>query len=84
MNAVDQIIYLGYKQQIDKIMDICNPGKWIRGKIYTHICAAYTGVWVGMIKTKENLMANIKYNRYHFKSQEPYFNTSHDIPMISH
>jgi len=82
-NPVEQIVYLGYKDEIDKIEQRCDPPVKRRGKIYTYVKHDYINTWVKLIKYKENLINSIKTYKPHFPSQEQYFIESYsDQPMI--
>ena len=72
-NPVDQILYLGYKDQIDAIEAKCKPPIKRRKRIYTYIQHNYVNTWVKMIKAKEDLVNYIKYVKPHFTTQDPAF-----------
>jgi hypothetical protein len=73
MKPVEQILYLGYKTQIDAIEARCRPATKKRKKIYTYISPKYVEIWVKMIKAKEDLVNTIKYVKPHFTTQDPVF-----------
>uniref|UniRef100_A0A6C0IX15 DNA polymerase n=1 Tax=viral metagenome TaxID=1070528 RepID=A0A6C0IX15_9ZZZZ len=73
MNPINQILYLGYKAQIDAIEAKCKPATKKRKKIYTYVSSTYMNTWVKMIKAKEDLVNTIKYVKPHFTTQDPAF-----------
>lgn len=85
MNPIEQILYLGYKDQIDAIENEFKPQIKRRKKIYTYISSKYVGIWVKMIKAKEDLVNTIKHIKPHFTTQDPFFscNLSDQPPPIS-
>lgn len=80
-NPVEQILYLGYKNQIDQIERRYTPEKKKRGKIYTYLSRNYINTTVKLIKAKEDLMTTFKAYRPRFNSQEPYFSTTFVEPQ---
>jgi hypothetical protein len=75
-NPVEQILYLGYKNQIDEVERRFTPEKKKRGKIYTYLSRTYINTTVKLIKAKEDLMTTFKAYRPRFNSQEPYFSST--------
>lgn len=60
-NPIDQIFYLGYKDQIEKIKERSKPDVRRRGKIYTYLNEKYVAsTWVKMLKVKEALTREIR------------------------
>ncbi len=74
-NPIEQILYLGYKAEIDAIKERCTPEIRRRGKIYTYISDKYVKTWVQLFKLKEDITTIIKTYRPHYQSQEPYFSS---------
>ena len=75
-NPVDQILYLGYKDQIDTIEAKCKPPIKRRKRIYTYIQHNHINTWVKLLKAKEDLVNYIKYVKPHFTSHDPAFTYS--------
>ena len=83
-NPIDQILYLGYKAQIDASEQAHAPPIKRRGKIYTYLKHDYINTWVKMIKVKEDLNNMIKNYRPHFNTQDPIFSYSFfDQPSVT-
>lgn len=83
MNPVEQILYLGYKDQIDETERRCEPQTKRRGRIYTYVKHDYIKTWTKMIRYKEDLVTSIKNYKPHFTSQNPYFVNSHTILEVA-
>jgi DNA polymerase elongation subunit (family B) len=81
-NPIEQILYIGYKQQVDESMRLYTPEKKKRGKIYTYLSDKYIGTWVKLIKEKEFMVNMIKQYKPHFQSQDPYFSQSFFEPQF--
>lgn len=83
-NPVEQILYLGYKQQIDASEQAHAPQVKRRGKIYTYLKHDYINTTVKLIKAKEDLISMIKTYRPHFTTQDPIFSYSFfDQPSVT-
>ena len=75
-NPVEQILYLGYKKEIDEVEVKCTPQIRRRKKIYTYLSAKYIKTWVKLIKAKEDLTNMIKQYKPHYPKQDPMFTHS--------
>lgn len=78
---IEQILYLGYKEQIDENEKRYTPVKKKRGKIYTYMKHDYVDTWVKLIKAKEDLTTFINTYKPHFTSQDPCFSYSFNEPQ---
>lgn len=79
MKPIEQILYLGYKNEIDQIELKFTPSTRRRKVIYTYMSKKYIGTWVKLLKAKEDLCMYIKMNRPHYPSQRPYFLFQNDL-----
>lgn len=81
-NPIEQILYIGYKSQIDESIRLYTPEKKRRGKIYTYLNDKYIATWIKLLKEKEFFLNTIKQYRPHFHSQDPYFSHTFYEPII--
>jgi len=72
-NPVEQILYLGYKDEIDAFEREHVPPIKRRGKIYTYALHEYVKIWIKLITYKEDLINVIRTYKPHFTSQDPHF-----------
>lgn len=70
---IEQILYIGYKNEIDESAKKYAPTVKKRNKIYTYLSHDYINIWVKLIKAKEDLNTMIKTYRPHFNTQDPCF-----------
>jgi DNA polymerase elongation subunit (family B) len=81
-NPIEQILYLGYKDEIDAIEKRCKPPVLRRGKVYTYMSKTYINIWVKMLKLKEDMTQHIKLIKPGFPRYEPWrLSTFSDEPM---
>lgn len=73
MKPVEQILYLGYKDQIDQIQAKCRPSIVKRNILYTYISSTYIKTWIKLIQAKKIVTDSISQNKFHFIHQDPYF-----------
>ena len=75
-NPCEQILYLGYKQQIDESEAKWTPQSKKRNKLYTYLSSKYIRATVKILKKKAEINAYLNTIKPHFVSQEPHFSQS--------